>query len=109
VNSRRLLPIVNILSFEVSTKRGHGHPNGSRITTVSDLLGRTVSYRDVWDTVTIPEALTGLVTSVATIAAGSAASVQSFTYDLDGTVESVTLDGTVVADPAYAPPCRCSR
>ena len=26
VNSRRLLPIVNILSFKVSTKPGHGHP-----------------------------------------------------------------------------------
>jgi large repetitive protein len=43
-----------------------------------------------------------VATSVTTIAVGSAASVQSFTYDLDGKVESVALDGIVIADPVYA-------
>jgi hypothetical protein len=28
--------------------------------------------------------------------------VQAFTYDLDGKVESVALDGTTIADPVYA-------
>lgn len=81
-----------------------GSPNGSRITTTSDLLGRVVSSTDVWNTVTIPiyEALTGRVTSVSTTPAGGTASVQSFTYDLDGKVELMKLDGTTFADPVYA-------
>uniref|UniRef100_UPI00286C075F PA14 domain-containing protein n=1 Tax=Salinibacterium sp. TaxID=1915057 RepID=UPI00286C075F len=81
-----------------------GSTNGSKITTTSDLLGRVVSSRDVFDTVTIPayEALTGRVTSVATSPAGGVASVQAFTYDADGKVESVSLDGAVIADPVYA-------
>jgi RHS repeat-associated protein len=81
-----------------------GSPNGSRITTKSDLLGRVVSSTDVWNTVATPtyEALTGRVTSVSTIPAGGTASVQSFTYDLDGKVELMKLDGTTFADPVYA-------
>ncbi|MEP6479351.1 MAG: FG-GAP-like repeat-containing protein, partial [Rhodoglobus sp.] len=74
------------------------------IKTTSDLLGRVVSYTDVWGTVTTPtyEALTGRVTSVSTTPAGGAATVQAFTYDLDGKAETVKLDGTLVADPVYA-------
>jgi RHS repeat-associated protein len=74
------------------------------ITTTADLLGRVISSTDVWNTVTTPtyEALTGRVLSVSTTPAGGTASVQSFVYDLDGKVESVSLDGTVIADPVYA-------
>lgn len=81
-----------------------GSPNGSRITTQTDLLGRSTSYTDVWNTVTVPsyEPLTGRVTSVSTTPAGGAASVQSFTYDLDGKVELFKLDGVTYADPVYA-------
>lgn len=80
-----------------------GSPNGSRITTVSDLLGRTTSYTDVWNTVTTPayESRTGRVLSVSTTPPGGAASVQAFTYDLDGKVELFKLDGVTYADPVY--------
>jgi hypothetical protein len=63
-----------------------------------------VSYTDVWNTVTAPTyaPLTGRVTSVSTTPAGGSASVQSFTYDQDGKVELVKLDGITVADPVYA-------
>ncbi len=87
-------------------------PNGSKITTTTDLLGRTTSYTDVFNTVTTPtyQDLTGRVTSVTTTAAGGAAqSIQSFTYDLDGKVESIKVTNpvlgmtdAVVADPTYA-------
>ncbi|MBX3100119.1 MAG: VCBS repeat-containing protein [Salinibacterium sp.] len=81
-----------------------GSPNGSRISTTVDLLGRTVSYTDVWNTVTTPSyaALTGRVTSVSTTPPGGVASVQAFEYDLDGKVELVKLDGVTYADPVYA-------
>jgi RHS repeat-associated protein len=78
-------------------------PTGT-ITSEIDLLGRAVSYADVWNTVSTPtyEPLTGRVTSVTTTPAGGTASVQAFTYDLDGKVETVALDGTLIADPVYA-------
>ena len=73
------------------------------ITTVIDLLGRTVSYSDVWGTVTTPayEAQTGRVLSVTTTIPGAASSTQVFTYDPDGKIELVKLDGTTIADPTY--------
>mgnify|MGYP001043091800 CR=1 FL=1 len=80
-----------------------GSDNGSRITTKVDLLGRVVSYTDVWDTVTVPTyaALTGRVDSITTTPHNGVASVQSFTYDDDGKVEEVFLDGAKLADPQY--------
>lgn len=80
-----------------------GSPNGSRITTTTDLLGRVTQYTDVWNTITnmVYESQTGRVTSVSTTPVGGPASTQSFTYDLDGKVETVSLDGTVITDPAY--------
>ena len=73
------------------------------IATVIDLLGRTVSYTDVWGTVTTPayEAQTGRVLSVTTAIPGAASSIQAFTYDPDGKIELVKLDGTTLADPHY--------
>ena len=81
-----------------------GSPNGSRITTVSDLLGRTKTYTDVWNTVTTPtyEARTGRVLSVLTTPPGGASSVESFQYNNDGNTELVKLDGVTYADPVYA-------
>ncbi|HWH26651.1 MAG TPA: PA14 domain-containing protein [Pseudolysinimonas sp.] len=74
------------------------------ITTTIDLLGRVVSYTDVWGTVTTPtyEPLTGRVTSVITDPAADVATTQAFTYDLDGKTETVSVNGTVVADPVYS-------
>jgi len=77
-------------------------PTGT-LSTTSDLLGRTVSSTDVWSTVTTPtyEAKTGRVLSISTTPPSGIASVQAFTYDVDGKVETVALDGTVIADPSY--------
>jgi RHS repeat-associated protein len=74
------------------------------ITTTVDLLGRVVSYEDVWGTVTAPtyEPKTGRVLSTSTTPPGGAAIVQSYDYDADGKVLSVKVNGTLFADPAYA-------
>jgi hypothetical protein len=73
-------------------------------TPTSDLLGRVVSYRDVFDTVTTPtyESLTGRSTSASTTAAGEVASARAFAYDTGGNVETVKFNETMVADPVYA-------
>ncbi|MCM3778178.1 PA14 domain-containing protein [Microbacterium hydrocarbonoxydans] len=80
-----------------------GSPNGSTITTVTDLLGRTVSYTDVWGTVTTPtyDPASGRVMQVSTTPAGGAASVTAYTYDADGKVLTVTVDGTPLAGVTY--------
>ncbi|SFR72466.1 RHS repeat-associated core domain-containing protein [Microbacterium azadirachtae] len=80
-----------------------GSPNGSTITTTTDLLGRVTSYTDVWNTVTTPtyENLTGRVLKVTTTPAGGIASVTDNTYDLDGKVKTVTIDGQQQASVTY--------
>ena len=80
-----------------------GSPNDSTITTVSDLLGRTVSYTDVWGTVTTPtyDPASGRVTQISTTPAGGAASVTAYTYDADGKVKTVTVDGQQLASVSY--------
>ncbi len=80
-----------------------GSPNGSTITTTTDLLGRVTSYTDVWNTVTTPtyESLTGRVLKVAITPAGGAASVTENTYDLDGKIKTVTIDGQQQASVTY--------
>ncbi|EYT60935.1 colicin D domain-containing protein [Microbacterium sp. UCD-TDU] len=80
-----------------------GSPNDSTITTVSDLLGRTVSYTDVWGTVTTPtyDPASGRVTQISTAPAGGAASVTAYTYDADGKVKTVTVDGQQLASVTF--------
>lgn len=80
-----------------------GSPNGSTITTVSDLLGRVVSYTDVWGTVTTPtyDPASGRVTQISTTPASGAASVTAYTYDADGKVKAVTVDGQQLASVTY--------
>ncbi|WP_433585479.1 PA14 domain-containing protein [Microbacterium hydrocarbonoxydans] len=80
-----------------------GSTNGSKVTTVTDLLGRTVTYTDVFDTVTTPtyDPATGRVTQISTTPAGGAASVTAYTYDLDGKVKTVTVDGQQLAAITY--------
>ena len=80
-----------------------GSPNGSTITTVSDLLGRVVSYTDVWGTVTTPtyDPASGRVTQISTTPASGAASVTAYTYDADGKVKTVTVDGQQLASVTY--------
>jgi len=91
------------LKVAVSGVAVAGSPNGSTITTTTDLLGRVTSYTDVWGTVTTPiyENLTGRVLKVSTTPAGGTASVTENTYDLDGKVKTVTVDGQVQATVAY--------
>ena len=43
-----------------------------------------------------------MVLSTSTTIAGQSATTQSFTYNVDGQVESVSLNGSVMADPVYA-------
>jgi RHS repeat-associated protein len=75
------------------------------LTTVVDLLGRTVSSTDVWGTVTMPtyEDRTGRVLSTSVDPSGAGATlVKSFGYDADGKVEWIKVGDDVVADPEYA-------
>lgn len=75
--------------------------NGSKITTTIDLLGRVVSYRDVWDTVTATTYnLKGQLTKSVTTSNGEV-STQEFTYNLDDQVEQEKNDGALIADPSY--------
>lgn len=79
-----------------------GSPTDGRITTQTDLLGRIISYADVWGTRTVgvydPA---GRIVSRATTV-GSSTSTQSFEYGLDDQVESVLQNGAVIADPQYS-------
>lgn len=80
-----------------------GSPTNGRITTVSDLLGRTVSYTDVWKTVTtnIYNVLNQLV-SQSSAPDGQAAQGEQFSYDDDGRITAVKdLTGNVLAQPTY--------
>ncbi|WP_449407469.1 PA14 domain-containing protein [Microbacterium maritypicum] len=80
-----------------------GSPNDSTITTTTDMLGRTVSYTDVWGTVTTPtyDPASGRVSQISTTPAGGAVSVTAYTYDADGKVLTVTVDGDQLASVTY--------
>ncbi|MGB3414790.1 MAG: PA14 domain-containing protein [Microbacteriaceae bacterium] len=77
--------------------------SAGRITSTIDLIGRTVSYTDVWGAVTTPnyEPLTSRLLSTTTVLPDSTSTTQSFEYDIEGRVEQVKLDGQVIADPEY--------
>lgn len=88
-----------------------GSPNGGTITTQTDVAGRTVTYTDVWGTVTVPtyEEHTGWVEEVTTTPASGAAGTQFFEYDADGKVTEIRhtntalgLDDTTIATPTYS-------
>jgi large repetitive protein len=72
----------------------------------SDLLGRTVTSRDVWGTVTTPtyKAKSGEVMSTSTTYATSppTTTTTASTYDLDGKLLTATVDGTLMATATYA-------
>lgn len=72
--------------------------NGT-ITTTIDLLGRTVSYQDVWlKTTTTTYDAAGRPTGTA-----GPAGTQTFAFDRSGLLTSQTLDGATVATPTYTP------
>ena len=80
-----------------------GSPNGSTVTTETDLLGRATKYTDVWNAVTVNTYgnLTGRLTATATTPAGGSATTTEYTYDLDGKVLEVKTAGQVMASPTY--------
>ena len=79
-----------------------GSPNGSTITTQIDLLGQSVSYTDVWNTVTTTSYdRTGKVTAVTTKAQKGMPHTQSFEYNIDSQVIKVLYDGAALAIPVY--------
>lgn len=73
------------------------------ITTIVDLLGRTVSYTDVKNTTTTTtyDQAGRATEQVTTPAGGGAASTVATTYLNDGRVSTVAVDGTLVSQPAY--------
>ncbi|MBG6213245.1 MULTISPECIES: PA14 domain-containing protein, partial [unclassified Cryobacterium] len=80
-----------------------GSPTNGRVTTTTDLLGRTVTYTDVWGTIatTTYENLTGRVLSISTITPGAAAKAQQFSYTLDGQLDIVKDATKPIADLNY--------
>ncbi|GAB7304519.1 hypothetical protein MAFF212519_23980 [Clavibacter michiganensis] len=80
-----------------------GSPNGSTITTVTNLAGQIIKYEDVWGTVTVPsyDPLTNRLQSTTTTYPGSGTSTTAFTYDADGKVTSIKVNNEVLATPAY--------
>ncbi|MGO4301808.1 PA14 domain-containing protein [Leifsonia sp. RAF41] len=73
-----------------------------RITTVTDLLGRTVSYTDTSGSVTSSEFdVLGRVVSKRTTYPNGGATTTSFAFNLDGSPTSVSLDGALVAQVSY--------
>lgn len=80
-----------------------GSPNGSKISTTSDLLGRVTQYVDVFNTTTTNsyQAQVGRLLSSTTTPAGGAASTTQFTYDLDGKVLTYSVGGQTYATPGY--------
>nr|WP_244962682.1 PA14 domain-containing protein [Cryobacterium roopkundense] len=72
------------------------------ITATIDLLGRLVQSTDVWGVVTTATYnLLGQATASQTTVPGQSASATALTYNLDGQVETISVDGTQLADPAY--------
>jgi RHS repeat-associated protein len=71
-------------------------------TTTTDLLGRAVRSTDVWGVVTTATYnLLGQSTTSQFTVPGQAPSTTVLTYNISGQVETVTVDGTLLADPAY--------
>jgi len=72
------------------------------ITATIDLLGRGIRSTDVWGVVTTATYnLLGQATTSQTTVPGKAPSATALTYNLNGQVETVTVDGTLLADPVY--------
>ncbi|WP_172582636.1 PA14 domain-containing protein [Subtercola boreus] len=77
--------------------------NAGRVAATIDLLGRTVSYADVWNTITTSTLnAIGQTTKTVTIAnASSATTTEEFSYDSDGRLTQQTDNGSVIATPTY--------
>ncbi|KTR20323.1 hypothetical protein NS330_06455 [Curtobacterium citreum] len=79
-----------------------GSPNGSKITTVSNLLGQVTKYVDVWGTTTTTSYdQAGRATSTLAVTADGVQHSTGQSYDIDSKVTQFTADGKVVAVPTY--------
>ena len=95
-------PAGDPLTSSVQDGNVPGSPNSGTITTVSDLLGRTVSTTDVWGTVSkVTYDLVGRATTITTTPLGGVASVMTSTYDADGKPLTQSKDGAVIATLTY--------
>lgn len=76
-------------------------PQGT-VKSVSDLLGRTDSYTDVWGTVTATSYnQLSQVTSVTSTPSGQPAATEAYTYNIDGQVTQITDGGSVLQTMTY--------
>lgn len=76
-------------------------PSGT-IKTVTDLLGRTKRYTDVWGVVTtVTYNLLGQPTTSTVTPPGGTALTTTTTYNSDGQVETIAEGQTILADPTY--------
>ena len=89
------------LTTSVSDGSVVGSPNGGTITTVVDLLGRTVSYTDVWGIVTTSSYDGAGRAASSTTSDGTASYTTSNTFDADSRVVSVLDGGATVAALTY--------
>ncbi|MGY4644221.1 PA14 domain-containing protein [Cellulomonas sp. URHB0016] len=89
------------LTSTVSDPSVTGSPNGGTVTTVVDLLGRVVSYTDVWNvkTTTLYDAAGRASTTRTTDGVATYTGVIS--YDGDSRLKSVSDGGKVVATLTY--------
>ncbi|TCO37923.1 RHS repeat-associated protein [Rathayibacter tanaceti] len=79
-------------------------PTAGKVTTTTDLLGRAVSYADVWGLTTATTYdLVGNVIQTQTKKISSIVSVQTFEYDLDSRVTRVKRGGADLATVTYGP------
>lgn len=98
--SERIATFTHAVDGDPLTNRAED-PAGA-ITTVTDLLGRVVSYTDVWGVVSTAEYnLLGQVSASTATPPGGNASTTTLTYNLDGQVETIAVDDAVIADPIY--------
>jgi RHS repeat-associated protein len=96
-------PTGNPLVSSASDGAVAGSTNGSAVTTTTDFLGRTVTYTDVWGSVTTTSytAGTGTVSQVSVVTQGLAAKAENYTYDDDGKITAYIDGGKTIAVPTY--------
>ncbi|PDQ34879.1 MAG: hypothetical protein B5766_08950 [Candidatus Lumbricidophila eiseniae] len=81
--------------------------SNGRVTTRVDLLGRVVRYQDVWGTVTttgyndLGQPVTSTTTPPSVGGVAQAGSTTALSFTVNGDIDTVTVDGVVVADAAY--------
>lgn len=79
-----------------------GSPAGDKLTTVTDLLGRAVTYTDVWGTVSrTTYNILGQVTRTDSTPVSQPLKYQNYTYNLDGQLAGETKTGVPIASLAY--------